>query len=220
MEKFSAFIFLVIQFLNASAFLTRNVLIPDGNAKIVGGEPIPIQEAPFIVTLMYRNNHLCGGSIISNSWILTAAHCTEIVKPTRKISDLSISVGSSMVQKSEDDTYHVMAVYDHPLYSNETYDHDFSLIKIWGKIFYNDQRRAIKLPEANDVISDGTPVMVFGWGLTMNSLESSDYLRAVEVVTINSHACEKSYKQFLTKITKFMVCAGHDVDGKDSCQGK
>lgn len=47
------------------------------NQRIVGGSEIDISEAPYQVSLQIHNEHYCGGCIIGNRWILTAAHCAE-----------------------------------------------------------------------------------------------------------------------------------------------
>lgn len=43
--------------------------------RIVGGEQITIDESPWQISLLYFRSHFCGGSIISNKWVITAAHC-------------------------------------------------------------------------------------------------------------------------------------------------
>ncbi|KXJ79768.1 hypothetical protein RP20_CCG028169 [Aedes albopictus] len=46
--------------------------------KIVGGETVDIEAFPYQVAVLDVDNQICGGSIISDRWILTAAHCTEL----------------------------------------------------------------------------------------------------------------------------------------------
>lgn len=53
--------------------------LPRLDGRIVGGTEMDITDAPYQVSLQRFNRHFCGGSIISNKWVLTAAHCTEYV---------------------------------------------------------------------------------------------------------------------------------------------
>ena len=46
--------------------------------RIIGGVVAPPNSEPHIVSLQKAHNHFCGGSILSNTWILTAAHCHQI----------------------------------------------------------------------------------------------------------------------------------------------
>lgn len=52
---------------------------PRLDGRIVGGFAMNITEAPWQVSLQLGGSHFCGGSIIGNDWILTAAHCTKYV---------------------------------------------------------------------------------------------------------------------------------------------
>lgn len=50
---------------------------PKLDGRIVGGTVMDITQVPWQVSLQVRGSHICGGSIIGENWVLTAAHCTE-----------------------------------------------------------------------------------------------------------------------------------------------
>lgn len=56
---------------------------------IVGGYPVNITQVPWQISVHHRKRHICGGSIISDQWILTAAHCVDDV-----VSEHRVRVGS------------------------------------------------------------------------------------------------------------------------------
>lgn len=112
-------------------------------------------------------------------------------------------------------------IFDHPHYDSSNFDFDCSLLKIYGRFFYNENQRAIKLPDGDDESDEGDLARVLGWGRTMNPLESMDYLRGVDLVIIKHEECEEAYKAYEVKVAHNKVCAVHPekIDGKDACQG-
>ena len=53
-------------------------------SKIVGGEEAIQNSIPWQISLRYRSNHHCGGSILSSDRILTAAHCLSGLSKSNK----------------------------------------------------------------------------------------------------------------------------------------
>lgn len=121
----------------------------------------------------------------------------------------------------EGNVYRISHIYNHPEYTSINFDYDVSLIKIFGNIRYDESRRAVKLPEENDEITEGDIVRALGWGRTLNPKESSKNLRGVDLMIINHEECESAYKVYDIKIEHNKVCAIHPerIDGRDSCQG-
>lgn len=182
------------------------------DGRIVGGEVIPLGYAPYQVSMQLYNIHICGGSIISQSFVMTAAHCAT---PTRA-KYLSVRVGTTQVGIGGE-VITVKKVISHPLYDSVNFDYDFSLLQL--SILINLKigvQEVIQLPEEADQIETGTRALVSGWGETKNALESRELLRGVVVQTISFNVCKKIYG---STITQQMVCAGDLIAGGiDSCQ--
>lgn len=185
------------------------------NTKIVGGQKVEIQDAPFIVMLLVDDRPLCGASILSHNFFLTAAHCTHDMKANH----LSIRSGSSHFGEGEKNL--VSKIYVHPEYNAANFDNDFSLVKIFGRIMYNKNQMAIKLMDEDDEVTVGDMGRVLGWGNTENSEESSEDLRGVDLILISAEECEEAYKPYGVKVNPNKICASHPerIDGKDACQG-
>lgn len=80
---------------------------------------------------------------------------------------------------------------------------------------FNDEIRPINLPNIDDDdVGDDTLCTISGWGSTLNSSESGDYLRAALVPIVNQDSCKASYETKGT-ITERMICAGLKQGGKD-----
>jgi trypsin len=67
--------FIFFFFTAVPTFIRTESLSPD--EKIVGGNTIDIEEVPWQVSVQYISMHICGGSIISIDYVVTAAHCTN-----------------------------------------------------------------------------------------------------------------------------------------------
>lgn len=180
------------------------------DGKIVGGFPVNITRIPWQVSLVYSGRHLCGGSIISNEWILTAAHCLA----HRSARGFQVRVGSTDSVKGGV-LYPVNRTILHNSYAGSFYpDFDFGLIQLNRTITFDVGAKAVRILKANDAdIKPGQICLVSGWGDTRNGSEPTRYLRAVAVPKVDQKLCRKAYP---FRITPRMFCAGYyDEGGKD-----
>ena len=111
--------------------------LPNGFDKIVGGAPIiPVNKYPWQVGLIFRWSDLpyCGGTLIRNKWVLTAAHCVFDVFDDGQVVDPSyfdILAGvSELNQVQNSDRKAISRVIPHLDYNQNTLDNDFALIEL------------------------------------------------------------------------------------------
>ncbi|XP_055385657.1 trypsin 3A1-like [Condylostylus longicornis] len=185
-------------------------------SRIVGGVATNIRKFPYQVSLQAwdSNFHFCGGSIIGEKWILTAAHCTR--STTRKYY---VRVGSTYHAEGGF-IYNVSRVINHPQFNPFTFNNDISLLELTEPISIKTRAAIIDLPPNDREIKNSSMVTLSGWGYTLNSKESNDALRFVKVYTIEFEECVKRFEDVVgADVTDNMFCAGYPGGGKDACQG-
>nr|AAT66248.1 trypsin precursor [Mayetiola destructor]AAW21245.1 digestive serine protease I [Mayetiola destructor] len=208
--------FLLASILIASGDVSLLTPKPRLDGRIVGGVEIDIRDAPWQVTMQTMGEHLCGGSIISKKWILTAAHCTTTSLVKSDPERVLIKSGTSLHRDGTKSK--VKRIINHPKWDATTVDYDFSLLELETELELDETRKVIKLANNRYRYRDGTMCLVTGWGDTHKSNESTDKLRGIEVPIYPQEKCKKAYlKQ--GGITDRMICAGFQKGGKDACQG-
>lgn len=182
--------------------------------RIVGGVEIDIENIPYQCSLRFYESHICGASIISSKFVITAAHCTYYF-PQDDMSLWSIRAGTS--RSDEGGSIHeILEIFQHPRFNPSLLDFDASIFKLDNAIQIDKFRQPIELPFFGELTYEGSLVSTSGWGLTMNRNESNLVLRNVELKTSNRLQCHKAYISD-GGITTRMICAYGD--GRDSCSG-
>ncbi|KAK2579375.1 hypothetical protein KPH14_003239 [Odynerus spinipes] len=181
--------------------------------RIVGGATTTINAHPYQVSIIYKNKLLCGGSIISKQWILTAAHCIDSVTPQM----ISVRIGSSYYAKGGTLITNIAQVIPHNLYDDRTFDYDVGLIKLAMELILTSTVNTVKLPAVSVTVPTGVKAVVTGWGKTETS-DTSDVLQALLVPTIDEQKCSDIFRKSSRRITERMMCAGYLTGGKDACQ--
>ena len=168
---------------------------------------------PWQVAFVSRgsNSPFCGGTLISDRHVLTAAHCTSGGR------QYDIIVGEHRITSSSDGTRHsVCRFVDHPNYSN--LNNDFSILHLNTPVQIGTRAAPACLPATSmggDFLA-GKTLTVSGWGALSEGGGSPSVLHSVDVPGMTNTQCNQDYPG---SITSSMVCAGQANGGIDSCQG-
>ncbi|XP_072551752.1 ST14 transmembrane serine protease matriptase a [Salminus brasiliensis] len=193
---------------------------PYKTSRIVGGQDATEGEWPWQVSLHIKNSiHVCGASIISDRWLVTAAHCVQDEGATRLSQPGSWDVylglhTQKMLEKAEKRS--LKKVVAHPNYNAYTYDNDIALMELDQPVTFRDSIRPICLPSAAYDFPVGKTVWITGWGATREGGSGATVLQKAQVRIINSTVCNSLMNG---QITSRMTCAGVLSGGVDACQG-
>ncbi|XP_044761894.1 serine protease 38-like isoform X2 [Coccinella septempunctata] len=139
----------------------------DTKLKIIGGLTVKNRsDFSYQVSLRYAGHHLCGGSIISESLILTAAHCCFHDKKPLSRHNLRVIAGDLNIRKSSNKTESrsVSAVYVHPSYDDKFIKNDIALWKVSPPFIWNENIQPVEI--SNYKVHTNAPCNVSGWGIT------------------------------------------------------
>lgn len=185
---------------------------------ILGGREAEPGAWPWQVALVNSlqenafNGQFCGGTLIDDEWVLTAAHCVEgaeaslidVLVGAHRLSDSGTRIASTQI-------------IPHPDYDPTALYNDLALIQLSTPVTYT----SISLFEAISGTTelDYMRATVIGWGaknVTYYSLEYPDALREVSLPLVNREQCQR-YTYY--PITDNMVCAGYETLTKGACYG-
>ena len=153
---------------------------------------------------------LCGGTLISDTHVLTAAHCTVNEYATR----ISVLLGEHNIADDKFNRVDVAEIINHPNYDSQTLDNDFSILRLSNPVTFTNEVSPACLPADMSNTYAGVTATVTGWGDLSTGGPSPDVLQEVDVTVTTNAECNNAYGG---EITKNMVCAGDP--GEDSCNG-
>lgn len=192
----------------------------DAAVRIVGGQAANPHSWPWQVSIRFRGNHICGGSLVSARHIVTAAHCFKTV--SMAADDFEFWVGKHM--KDEREPTYEQKLYGeeiimHPDYDKRKHDADLVIVRLRTPAKFTNYVSPICLPASRtEHPRDNTKCFVTGFGTT-HGTGDSDKLKQAAVPTIGNDQCKTMESRLKPILTKNMFCAGYYEGGHDSCQG-
>jgi len=206
-----------------------------GADKIVGGHETEAHQYPWLVSLWVEypewgmDNHMCGGTLISPQYIVTAAHCTkelggpEFEDPkvwkalvgAHNFNNLDAAAKWIKIEK--------IVVNDYSILSHAN---DIAIWKLAEPVDIDTEkwsRNTLCLPSPKaDLDLSKLKCVVSGWGLLTENGIAATVLQEVTLPVISVEKCRTYYPEkiwFPKKIHDSNICAGLEEGGKDSCQG-
>ncbi|XP_030582101.1 chymotrypsinogen 2-like [Archocentrus centrarchus] len=181
-----------------------------GYARIVNGEEAVPHSWPWQVSLQdYTGWHFCGGSLINEYWVVTAAHCD--VKNTERavLGEHKHYSNAENIQ-----TLNISQVFKHPNYDEFTINNDISLVKLATPAQLGTHVSPVCVAETTDSYPGGLKCVTTGWGLTHYGWYPPRRLQQVALPLLTNDECRNYWS---SKITDAMICAG--ASGVSACKG-
>lgn len=189
---------------------------------IANGRETTPAKWPWHVALFYQEGfnlaYKCGGSIIRDNVVLTAAHC--VTKSGQKLNEklFKIRIEQGELLSSSSHQFNVFQSNVHENYDHESFENDITLLILESKITFTTRVQSICLPQRY-LANDGFGVVV-GFGSTETSTDHSNVLREAVIPIVSQEVCHDSDADFFSKhLFKGNFCAGEPNVQMGVCAG-
>uniref|UniRef100_A0A8D3BMX1 pancreatic elastase II n=1 Tax=Scophthalmus maximus TaxID=52904 RepID=A0A8D3BMX1_SCOMX len=177
--------------------------------RVVGGEDVRPNSWPWQISLQYNRQgewrHTCGGTLISDQWVLTAAHCISSGKEYR------VAMGKHNLIETEGGAVFMGTanIIVHEKWNPFFIRNDIALIKLENAVPFSDTIMAACLPAAGSILPNNEPCYVTGWGRLYTGGPIADILQQALLPVVDHATCTKP-DWWGSQVKDTMVCAGGD----------
>ncbi|XP_073478795.1 mast cell protease 1A-like [Aquarana catesbeiana] len=198
----------VLSILLIAAFLQTCLNVCSG---IVGGREANPHSRPYMA-IVHSGKSFCGGILIKDDWVLTAAHC--ILNETKT----TVTLGAHYRDRGSH--LQIIAVkrsITHEDFNRKNFQNDIQLLQLARRTELGKYVNYTILPKTYEDVADGTVCETAGWGRIENS-RLADRLMEVNVTILNRMKCSRKWKKKY-QITNEMLCTIVGREKKDVCKG-
>ncbi|XP_054438744.1 ovochymase-2 [Pteronotus mesoamericanus] len=189
-------------------------------SRIVGGSQVVKGSYPWQVSLRRRQTHICGGTIISPQWVVTAAHC---VANRNSASTLNVTAGKHDLSHTEpgEQTLTIEIIIIHPYFSTKKpMDYDIALLKMAGTFHFGQFVGPVCLPGPRERFKAGLVCTTAGWGRLTEEGILPQVLQEVSLPILTKEECAAALLTLKKPISgRTFLCTGFPDGGRDACKG-
>ncbi|XP_045614593.2 transmembrane protease serine 11D isoform X1 [Procambarus clarkii] len=171
----------------------------DSSFRIIGGVYTNINEYPWQVALVYKSKFFCGGSIISDRHILTAAHCV-FGSFSRGIHEVRVSLGDhdlSTRNETKNKVSRIRAIHWHLHYNPHSTVNDIAILELEWPIDFSYGISAVKIPSDLEDRFEEANATVTGWGRYATTVKkTSSVMKEYTAPLMNTTACVLAWEKF------------------------
>uniref|UniRef100_A0A6M2DWK7 Putative trypsin-like serine protease n=1 Tax=Xenopsylla cheopis TaxID=163159 RepID=A0A6M2DWK7_XENCH len=182
--------------------------VPEKSTRIVGGINAALGQAPYMVSLRTNQGHFCGGAIISNRWVITAAHCMA-----GKVANQMVIVAGTNTLNAGGVGYNVAQIIVHNQFVQTTFHNNIALLQTTTNIVYTNYVKPIALASYDTPPSVRSTLT--GWGYLSNNGQIPNNLQILDVFTISYDQCRTALSN-VNQIVPTQLCT-YVAPGKGAC---
>ncbi|XP_030585415.1 mast cell protease 1A-like [Archocentrus centrarchus] len=182
-------------------------------SEIINGRPVPESLMRYMASVQINGKHVCGGFLVSEDFVLTAAHCD-------KNSPMEVVLGTHNLKKVNNDRMRFsVKTCKHKYYDKVESGNDIMLLQLSRKVQLDKKVKPIQLAKKAIKATDNMKCLVAGWGFTATNGKAVDVLNQADVPLIDLNVCKKQWKFQKVVLPKGVLCAGGFGTKNGFCQG-